>query len=705
MPSPRKTYSFHFPALNGGLNLRDEEINLKDNESPEMENLWWQDGVLQARPGQARATSGYGAGSYSGYGFSSSDVVYASATFQEGVITHIGSSFYTWHGAWNELRQVANGATSLYRGISRNAGTFFRFGKDLYYKTVGGFYRLSYNSGHSFLTSPFALSRVADTAFIPTILINADPATGSGDTYQPENALSARERVTYNASTIPSTVVLSGDGMTRAFSMGVTSAQNLRGVQSVYINDAYTESALYSFDVRTGTVIFNTAPEDDATITFTLDIGNLEYHLPVERVDAVTLVQVDGLTYTAGRDYTVDTVAGIVTFTNAPPVTNPPTNNTVSITYSKANNTALNAIMNCPYAAVYGTGKDLCVIVGGNPAAPNTIYWSGSTQNGPDISYWPVTHYNMADDEITGFGRQYDQMFVFQKNRIGKLDMTTESIEGRDTISLTYSGVNDGIGCDLPRSIQLIENNLTFANTSGGVYQILSASAALENNVQCISEKINGSDIRPGLLRDLTVAGSGPVCSLDDGKRYWLSVNGHVWLWDYSISRNSNPVWFFFTGMTPYALSMRDKKPCLFNQNRETVTLSGQVFSDFGNAVRKVYQFPVRNFGGYDRLKDVLTILFSLRSDTPSDTTVIYETDYETRADPVNLTVAGYDRLTDRNLEVRDLSVPRHAAVFRREPRCLNIRHFSLRLENNTAGNDLNVNYVEIQVRYAGKLR
>ncbi|MBQ9493797.1 MAG: hypothetical protein IJR54_08715, partial [Oscillibacter sp.] len=57
-PSPRKTYSFRFGALNGGLNIRDAEINLKDNESPEIVNLWWEDGVLQARPGQVRATSG-----------------------------------------------------------------------------------------------------------------------------------------------------------------------------------------------------------------------------------------------------------------------------------------------------------------------------------------------------------------------------------------------------------------------------------------------------------------------------------------------------------------------------------------------------------------------------------------------------------------------------------------------------------------------
>ncbi|MBQ6986118.1 MAG: hypothetical protein IJR48_06720 [Oscillibacter sp.] len=723
MPKARTVHTFRFPALNGGLNLRDAEINLKDNESPEIVNLWWDDGVLQSRPGGVVATiPQYGAGSYSGYNFSSSDVVYAAATFPEGVVAHIGSSFYTWHGSWRELRQVANGGTALYRGIPRNAGTFFRFGNDLYYKNVGGFYKLAYNSGHSFLTSPFTLSRVADTAFIPTILINADPATGSGDMYQPENALSPRKRVSYNAAVTTETVIQTGNGTARIFSLDKTRTRDhLQGVKSVYINDGYIEPALYEVDTLQGVVLFNSAPPEDSTITFTLNIGVLEYHLPVDNVGAVTRVAVDGLEYTAGaaNGYTVDLAAGIVTFTSAPPVSDPPRNNTVEITYSKTNSTAMNAVMNCPYAAVYGTGHDLCVVVGGAATAPNQFYWSGTTQNGIDISYWPVLNYNLADSEITGFAKQYDQMFVFQRDKIGKLDASTESVNGRDTVSLAYTGVNDTVGCDLPQSVQLIENNLTFANKAGGVYQILSASAAYENNVQCISKKVNGSSVRPGLLYDLTVAGNGPVCSLDDGKRYWLAVNGHVWLWDYSISTNADPVWFFFDSIDTRALSMRDGEPCFFNARLEVVRMSGQVFTDGsmqspvidGKPFRKVYQFPVRNFGGYDRLKDVLTLIVSARADTPTDINVIYETDYESRADLIHLSAEGYDRLTDRNLEVRDLSVPRHAVTFRRRPDCKHVRHFALRFETDAdaqtgdPGHNLAVYSAELQYRFVGRDR
>ncbi|MBQ6985423.1 MAG: hypothetical protein IJQ25_00365, partial [Oscillibacter sp.] len=125
----------------------------------------------------------------------------------------------------------------------------------------------------------------------------------------------------------------------------------------------------------------------------------------------------------------------------------------------------------------------------------------------------------------------------------------------------------------------------------------------------------------------------------------------------------------------------------------------------FGEGIWKAYQFPARHFGSYDRLKDVDSALFSLRADAPSDVSVLYESDYETRADRVNLHVEGHDRLTDRNLEVRDLSVPRHAAVFKRRPKCRHVRHFSLRLENNTAGQNLAPYSVELRVRYEGRER
>ena len=517
--------------------------------------------------------------------------------------------------------------------------------------------------------------------------------------------------MTYNVATTPTTVTKTGDGTSRIFALGVTASGNLRGVQSVYVNDAFTESALYDFDAQTGTVIFNSAPKKNAVITFTLDIGQCEYHLPVESVQAVTEVKVDGLGYNEGTDYSVDLAAGIVTFTEAPPVTNPPTNNTVEITYSKDNPEARSAVMDCPYLISYGSGVQLCLVAGGCAAQPNAVFWTGAAQYGLEASYWPVSHYNLVGDTIdrvTGFGKQYDQLIVFKGRSIGKLNMSVESVNGRDVMSLTYENVNPRIGCDLPYSIQTVENNLVFATTGGGgesgIYRVQSASAAYENNVQRLSRKIDGSNEKPGLLYDLRVAGQGPVFSHDDGKRYWLSVNGHVWLWDYSISAASDPAWFRFSGFTGAMWFQACGVTYHLNASGRVTRLGGYL-ADYGGAIRKVYAFPTRNFGSYDRLKDALTVIFSSRGESPQNTELTYRNDYETRKDRVNLAAEGYDRLLERDLSERDLSVPLNAATFRREPMCKNIRHFSMTLENNEAGKDLCVLTAAIQYRFAGRDR
>ena len=51
-PSPKKEYVIDFSNLSGGLNLWDPDYRLKSNESPEMKNLLWRNGMLCSRKGQ-----------------------------------------------------------------------------------------------------------------------------------------------------------------------------------------------------------------------------------------------------------------------------------------------------------------------------------------------------------------------------------------------------------------------------------------------------------------------------------------------------------------------------------------------------------------------------------------------------------------------------------------------------------------------------
>ena len=614
MPDFPKTYSVDFPRLDGGLNLWELDYRIKNNQSPEMKNMWWQDGVLQCRDGQTELLAAGESTGWSCY----------EAVFWGMAFFHIGGKLLYGDPAATTLT-----LTELQTGVPENRGTWFRYGDWLFYKNRGGFYRVSYDPDD--LSVPFSCSAVGSGAdeFVPVTVINANPSTGSGELYQPENRLSEKKTVRYNAKE------------------GVT-----------------------------------------------------DYTLPVTP-DSIVSVKVSG----ADAEYTWDSQTRVVKFVTAPAVTDPPTNNTVEITYSKANPEAKSAVMDCCYAMVAGGSGQLCILLAGCPAQPNAVFWNSNDQFSMNPNYWPMSYYNLVgdtEDPVSGFGRQYSDIIVLKHHSVGKLDFGTQTVEGRESISFTYTNVNSKIGCDLPWSIQLIENNLVFCNTYQGVQMLRSSSAAYENNIVAISRNIDGTDLRRALLHDVRQA--GVTCSLDDDSRYWLCANGHVYLWDYALSTYTDPSWFYFDSVVAAAFFRDDTHHIYHLAGSGRVTKFERNFCDYNGPIEKVYQFPAQIFGSYERLKDVLYVIFSVRSDTDTEIKVQYDTDYETRLDKTNIESRSW-RLVPRNLTRRVLTVPRYALVAKRKPGCRHIRHFALRLSNNKAAEDLAIVSAQVYYRYTGRER
>ena len=606
LPTFNTPRTMDFSRLDGGLNLQVPDWRLDSRQSPEMKNLWWQDGLLQCRDGQT-----YLLKEGLGQGYACHDSLFFGRAF-----FHMGGVLCCGDVRTMEL-QV------LMENVPENRGTFFRYLDWLFYKNRGGFYRISYDDGI------FRAEDMVSLAHVPTILLNADPETGSGDLYQPENRLSAQKRVKYNAAA----------------------------------------------DVKV-------------------------YHLPVQDIDAISEVRVDGEIPESG--YTVDLRAGTVTFTDAPRVQNPPVNNTVEIVYEKANPKALASILDCPYAVVYGGDTNVCILLGGCTEQPNAVFWNSNDELSMDPGYWPMSYYNLAGDTaeaVTGFGRQYSDLMVLKTGSVGRLTLTTQEIDGRQSISFVYATVNSRIGCDVPWTIQLIENNLVFLNSSTGVHIIRSSSAAYENNISCISRNINGQEAR-GLLNSLRT--QKDACSFDDGRRYWLNIGDVVYLWDYSISSLDSPSWFYFEGVSGVAYFRNDEGGVCHLDRQGAVTAFIRNFADYDRPIEKVYRFPTLNFGTYDRLKDVTSVLFSVRSDTSTEVSVRYDTDYESRQDKTHIRSTTW-RLVPRNLAERNLTVNRYATTVRRKPRCHHVRHFSMTLSDCTFGCDLAVASAQVQYRFVGK--
>lgn len=490
----------------------------------------------------------------------------------------------------------------------------------------------------------------------------------------------------------------------------------------VYVRINYADGAFEAkkTPVYTPVVLINTHPTTHAgseyqpenrlsaqkEVWYDAEDGVTVYHLPVTDVDSVDKVIVDGAEKVEETDYTVDLAAGTVTFAEAPPVSDPFFSNTVKITYTKENPAAYSAVMDCPYAIVYGGDQNLCVVMGGCPAQPNAYFWNGN-HIAMDAGYFPVDQYNLAGDteeEITAFGKQQDYLVIFKTTSVGRatIGTTTTSTE-RLLIEMPYTAINARIGCDLPWTVQLIDNNLVFCNTTGGVYMVYDSSAAYENNILHLSKKIDGTRQRDGLLKDVKSVSPDDVCSVDDDTSYWVVANGHAYVWDYGLSTYKKPSWFYYTNINARAFCWDDDR-LLHLDSEGRVTLFSAQFSDYEEPINKVYRFATLTFGTYDRLKDVESVIIAVRSDTDTEMLLTYITDYEDREDLTPIYSWCWN-LVPRNLTYRSLAVDRFAAVARRQAGCKNIRHFSMRLTNNALGKNMGIVSAQVLYKFSGRFR
>ena len=609
-------------------------------------------------------------------------------------------------------------------------GTFLRYGEDLFYKALGVFVRIHYTG------STFTVSDVAAGAFTPTTYVNASWRNGSGDSYQPENRLNPKKTIWYNAGTEEKVETFSGTGAQTDFVIttsdfvyitDVTVDGASKGNWNVYYDSGQQKYVLSfyvspnTWEVTNGDMhLIDAPPAGTDNIVVTMQCAVKTYYLPVKDPTIPASLAIDKIeVQTAGvwaevqsTDYTFDPATGLITFDTAPEVTQPLSSNTVRVTYTWPNSdytAAYNSIMDCPYAIVFGGNQNICMIVGGCKAQPNAFFWNGNNV-AMDITYWPMEQYNLGgdtEDAITGFGRQQGQLVVFKNRSVGKVSMDLTTVENKtDTtnrvyIEMDYTQINSKIGCDLPWTIQLIDNNLVFCNSEQGVHYVKDSSSAYENNIICVSTKVNGDNGRIGLLE--WVRKASLVSSFDDEKRYWLIADSKVFCWDYELSEVKDPSWFYLSGIDAPAL-FRDVDTIYHIDSHGRVVVFDTSYADFGKEFERRYQFATQYFGSYERLKTVTDMYFTFRADTDFNITVTYKTDYEIREDMTDIVHRGW-KLVPRNLMYRDLSVEPFAHAERRRPGCRHVRHFAAVLRCTGVGQDMPILSAQVSYKYEGRDR
>ena len=636
-PAPKER-TLDMSRLSGGLNLWELDYRLDADQSPDLENVYWKDGALSSRPGQEYVYDQTDTGAT--YYVASAGDFHASydREWLEGyIIAHKGTKIY-------KIATTTGQHTVLYSGLTEDPGNFFVYSNKLYYLGGGQYVQIS-TTGVASQVVPYS----------PIVVINRNPDGSGGNLYQPENRISAGKEV-----------------------------------------------------------------------WFTADGTSTTYKLPYTNLDSTTLqVTVNNVPLSSG--YSVNQTTGEVNFTAPPSQTDPAVANNVKIVCQKSDTATMNSILKCRCATVYGTENLQLVVCGGTPAQPNAYFWSGN-HSYMDPTYFPAESYNLAGanatEYITGFGEQQAMLIIFKERSIGKSKAEVQTISERDYINLPYTPVNDLIGCDLPKTIQLINNNLVFANTQSGVYCLMDTSAADENNVKRLSRNVNGPGMGKGLLYDVrkaiepiapaTTLNPNNVTSFDDNQRYWIVANGHAYLWDYILAgynaKEENLSWFYFTNINArgwftvvdqyYYMTANGSLSKFVKGYHDYSYIDPEDGQKKNGPIQRRYVFATQFFGTYEVLKDVLKVIFAVRSDTRTYMTITYMTDWEQRQDLTDIDVMAW-MLVPRDLRYRCLRPLPYAFTAVRIPRCFHIRHFQMKLENNTADQDMSLVSAQIIYRYS----
>lgn len=455
--------------------------------------------------------------------------------------------------------------------------------------------------------------------------------------------------------------------------------------------------------------------------TFDGDGTSIIYHLTSKdlqgnETDPLVNVIVFDEEWTYGateKGFTVDWTNGTVTFTEAP---KQGVNNVV-ITASqslKQSQEYINSITKCKYMYSFGGNNNSRLFVAGNGSS--CYYYSDVY----DASYFPESQ-NAAigngTDDITGFGEQYSTFIVFKPDQVYGITYSFDEAK-QEPVFDTYT-INSLIGCDCPYTISMVNNQLTWLNSTYGVCTMLSTTIKDEKNIVYISRNIN-SGMKKGLLDYELV--KEDVAFNFDGK-YWLcQKDGNVFVWDYELTPYTYSgfmdkdalrlAWFKFDNMFINCAVVIDED--VFYGNNDIMTLDNSL-SDYVasstnedklEAIVSRFKTKMLDFGYIDYLKTVKKMYVDVRGDTPSLIKVKYVTgeNPEGEYDPEDIII--YSKLwKDFSWDTFGWEIINFKKEFARNVSLKKISIFGIIFENNQLAKDMSISSIKLKWFISQKVR
>ena len=345
------------------------------------------------------------------------------------------------------------------------------------------------------------------------------------------------------------------------------------------------------------------------------DNSTKEYKLPLEGLDSdEVLVAVNAVDLTEGSDFSVDRETGTVSFIEAPASG---TNN-VWITAFKDAGTK-NSITGCSIAVPFGgesSGVDggSRVFVMGNKDYPLNFWRSDLGLNQSyGMTYFPDTSEELLDqnsEAIMAAAKMEGELIIFKTDSIFAIGYSFDGVDVYYPIRECHSN----IGCDMPGSIQLVDNRLVFCNSKKGVHMLISSSNKLENTVKPLSANINSL-----LLSEIELSGA---CSTDFERYYWLKAGSKVYLWDYEQTPYTNYsdyekaqrrlAWYVFNGIDANDFCVDGG--LYYASNRGIVKFTKNK-NDFGKAYDSYYYSKAFDLGAPNVKKTFMELYPSFRGE------------------------------------------------------------------------------------------
>jgi hypothetical protein len=609
----------------GGIDLSVTPSQVDQNHSPDMLNFHIDErGALTKRTGYERvyATS-LGAGAINGmFEYRKKD-----GTVQ----------FLLAHGTKLYKQSWTSQPVQIYSGLANQSVNFFSM-KDKCYIMDGVNY-LVYDGTTVKEVEPY----------VPTLSVSKLPS-GGGTHLEDFNLLGTAFKESFSSDGTSNDYFLSLKGLDAT---EVTILAN--GVE-------YKEGYEFVVDRKSGKVSFYTVPPagtnnviitahktygDSRTEYFTGNGINKIFNLSLQELDRIPAVEVwtdNGsqiIQKVEGTDYTVDYEKGQVRFL----INIQTSENVIGIKSYKKLANFKNQIKKNWFHVFYGGSNDTRVFISGNPDFPNHMWRSGLY----DPSYFPENGFykiGSDSDKIQGFSKQYDYLVIHKEFSLWNMQYEINNGE----VSFPIKPINDQVGTLAKGSIQIIENN-PVSLSKDGIYALVSSNVRDERNIQYISDRIDKS-----LLKEINLKNA---ISIDFDKKYWLAVNGNVYIYDYVTSE-----WFVYDNI--HASSFIERNGVLHFassidgllyrfKDRDHVT----AYDDDGQPINAYWVSKLFDFGLPEYQKAIQKLFVNMKPGIHTSVDVHYRTDrkgetfaFATRMDKLDFESLDFTRFGFRTSDI-----------------------------------------------------